>query len=158
MAGAKPGFTIKNWFPIFILNSQITLFGNPFFEKTFITELNHQTSLKKNGYKPNPEREALWKSEFFKSFPLTVIAAGHYLSQQQVEKLFDVKKSADHSLPHNKLIIYRSDSRKIIHTRQLSNEVSDFLLKRIVDEMILWYIQQQWIAILENSDTKSDTL
>ena len=79
-----------------ILNKPL---GNSFFEKTFITELNHQTSLKKRGYKPNPHREGMWKSEFFKSFPVTVLAAGNYLSQKQVEKLFNVKKTVDYSQP-----------------------------------------------------------
>lgn len=112
--------------------------ANPFFEKCFISELNHKVSKKSLGYQKNLKREKLWSFSFFTNFPIIILAAGSYVEQKDIERLFEVKFSKDLSEPYRKLVVYKSlnTERTLIHTRQLSSGVSDKLLYKIVSQVI----------------------
>ncbi|WP_281777637.1 hypothetical protein [Croceibacter atlanticus] len=112
---------------------------NPFFEKAFITELNHEVSSKSIGYRSNSEREKLWEHNFYRNFPLVLLSVGNYIKSKDVERLFDVKMEKDLSQPYKKLIVFKNNNtgKIVIQTRQLSSGVSDKLLKKIVKEFKL---------------------
>lgn len=109
---------------------------NPFFEKAFITELNHEVSRKKIGYRSNNEREKLWEYNFYRNFPMILLSVGNYIKSKDVERLFDVKKVKDLSQPYEKLKVFKNNNtgKIVIQTRQLSSGVSDTLLEKIVKE------------------------
>lgn len=98
-------------------------YPNSFFTKTFITEINHEVSKKKVGNQANPIRKNFMSHSFFKSFPMTIIAAGNYLSVQEIEERFDVQKTADLSQRYMKLQVFENQEqqRVVLSTRQFSN-------------------------------------
>jgi hypothetical protein len=98
-------------------------YHNSFFTKTFITEINHEVSKKKLKNQDNPKRKEFMSHRFFKSFPMTIIAAGNYLSVQEIEERFDVQKVADLSQRSMKLQVFENQEqqRVVLSTRQFSN-------------------------------------
>ena len=97
---------------------------NSFFTKTFITEINHEVSKKKVGNQANPIRKNFMSHRFFKSFPMTIIAAGNYLSDGEIEERFDVKRvPVDLSESNMKLQVFENQEqqRVVLSTRQFSN-------------------------------------
>lgn len=116
------------------LGQEKSVLGNPFFEKAFITELNHEVSKKKIGYRPNMEREKLWDFNFYKDFPNILLSVGNYIDVYDVERLFDVKFIKDISEPYQKLIVFKNEEtdKVLIQTRQLSSGVTNKLLKKII--------------------------
>lgn len=95
-----------------------------FFEHCFITEINSPVSKNQTGYKNNLEREILIQNEFYRNFPVIIMAAGDY-ANEKIENLFDVihsKKDSD-SKPHQRFEVYYSKDKKrvLVNTRQLSN-------------------------------------
>lgn len=111
-----------------ITNSAIK---NSFFEKAFISELNHTTSRTRRGYKPHLEREMIWGKRFFSDFPVVILATGDYISKKKIQELFSVTHKKNLSVPYKKLEIYKSPFRVLINTRQLSNGVSNELINRV---------------------------
>jgi len=99
-------------------------YPNSFFTMAFITEINHEVSKKKVGNQANPTRKNFMSHSFFKSFPMTIIAAGNYLSDEEIEERFDVKRiPGDLSEPNMKLQVFENQEqqRVVLRTRQLSN-------------------------------------
>ena len=99
-------------------------YSNSFFTKTFITEINHEVSKKKVGNQANPIRKNFMSHRFFKSFPMTIIAAGNYLSDGEIEERFDVKRvPGDLSESNMKLQVFENQEqqRVVLSTRQFSN-------------------------------------
>lgn len=96
---------------------------NSFLTQTFITEVNHRVSSKKTGNERNAERVTFMTHDFFKSFPMTIIAAGDYLKSEEIENQFDVELVADLTEPYRKLMIFENikQHRILINTRQFSN-------------------------------------
>ena len=96
---------------------------NSFLLEAFITELNHSVSPTKLGNERNPERVSFMSHDFYKSFPMTIIAAGNYLEEDEIENQFDVKFVKNISAPHRKLVVYENSVHKriLINTRQFSN-------------------------------------
>lgn len=116
--------------------SKKSILANPFFEKAFITELNHEVSNKSLGYRQNNEREKLWEYDFYRNFPLILLSVGSYIKTADVEKIFDVKKVKDISQPREKLKVFKNTKtgKILVQTRQLSSGVSDKLLEKIIRE------------------------
>ena len=95
-----------------------------FFEHSFITEINTVVSKTQKGYSPDKERNFILHHSFFKNFPITILATGHYLKMEEIENIFDVKYSKVDSDSKNylKFAVYRSADKKriLINTRQMS--------------------------------------
>lgn len=95
-----------------------------FFQHCFITELNTTTSKRQMGFKDCDERELLIKNQFYKSFPITILATGSYVKKERIESLFDVKHSKENSdsQKYKKFEVYYSQNKEriLINTRQLS--------------------------------------
>lgn len=108
-----------------------------FLNSTFISEINYVPSRISQIKKfDDSTRIELLKSNFFKSFKITVLACGNYLKKEQIEDIFDVKFFIDKSEKRAKLIVYKNEERILINTRQLSMDVKNEYLKRISDLII----------------------
>lgn len=86
------------------------------------------------------ERKSLFKLDFFRSFPVVIIASGHYAKNHDfdIEEVFDVKFTGETKFISNSWynIHYSSDNKRIVlHTRQLSNAVENALLEAIQSEI-----------------------
>lgn len=119
-----------------------------FHEKVFISELNQESAkysyliAKETREDSINKRMSLFESNFFREFPITIVAVGHYVRDFNVnlEELFGVKFDQHKSLDRsnglkNEYINIHFDSilkptRLLIHTNQLSM-VSNELIKRI---------------------------
>ena len=105
---------------------------NPFFQKAFITEVNHLPSKTSENKKGFEERLKFLKHPFYRNFPVIILACGDYLSRTKITKTFDLEFESDkHSIAHNKFITYRNNeqNRLLIHTRQLSNSLKNELVR-----------------------------
>lgn len=97
---------------------------NSFLNEAFITEVNHCVSNRKKGNERNPDRVKFMSQDFYRKFPMTIIAAGDYLDTEEIEFMYDVKfVKPSLSEPHRKLEIYENEMNKrvLINTRQFSN-------------------------------------
>ena len=79
------------------------------------------------------KRKELLKMAFFKSFPITIVAAGSYPKDYEIdlEDIFDVKYVGETQFigEHWYNVHISTDSKRIlIHTRQLSGAITDDLL------------------------------
>lgn len=120
-----------------------------FQKEFFITELNDLPS-KKSFNRPRlnelrkefiTQRKDLFNLPFFKSFPATIIATGHYPKEYDfnIEKLFNVKwtgkteKIGDawYNLHHG----IENKNRVVIHTRQLSTSVTNDLINALSEKL-----------------------
>lgn len=110
-----------------------------FFKNFFTTELNVNRAARskdaaKDGMQQRKE-EFFGNTEFIRQFPVTVLACGPYICQKEIETLFKVvfdKKYPDDDTPNPQAFWahYNPDRTKlVIHTRQLSSNVTDTLLK-----------------------------
>lgn len=86
------------------------------------------------------ERQPLFKLNFFRSFPVVIIASGHYPRDYKfdIEDVFQVKYTGTTEIVGNSWYnLHNSDDNKriVIHTRQLSNGVEDVLLEEIGEEV-----------------------
>jgi len=115
-----------------------------FQKEFFLSELNDLPSKKSfNLIKLNEfrnqfinKRKDLFKKDFFKSFPVVIIAAGHYPVDFNfnIEEIFDVKWIGETTKVGNAWynIHFNEDKTRIlIHTRQLSTSVSNDLIEAI---------------------------
>lgn len=114
-----------------------------FFEHCFITEINSPVSKSQLGYKENEERETLIQKEFYKNFPIVIMATGKY-ANNKIENLFDVihSKEDSDSQSQKRFEVYYSNDRKrvLVNTRQLSNfrfngEQIDSYFQKIADKV-----------------------
>jgi len=90
------------------------------------------------------KRKQLFKMDFFKLFPVTIIAAGHYPRDYgfDIESIFDVKfvgKTNMVGKDYFNIHLSSDHNRILIHTRQLSMGVTDELIKAIAKECISHY-------------------
>lgn len=117
-----------------------------FQKEFFITELNDLLAKKDYNFKRLKElkkdfiskRENLFREDFFRSFPVVIIASGHYSRDFSfdIEDVFDVEYigkpteigNSWYNLHHSK---DGSKKRLLIHTRQLSTSVSSELTKEL---------------------------
>lgn len=93
-----------------------------FLERTFITEINHKVALQQMGYQNDTLRKAFLNQDFFKNFPVTILAIGGYLKSEAIKDWFEVDFIEDHSQPYRKLLVYKSQDSKrlVLQTRQMS--------------------------------------
>lgn len=114
-----------------------------FHEDCFLSELNENTSkysneqvdiLRKESIK---KRGTLFKQDFFRSFPIVIMACGHYSRDYgfDIEDVFQVKWQGE-TIPVNRKwynVHYSAQhDRILIHTNQLS-VISNQLLEKIAD-------------------------
>lgn len=112
--------------------------NNSFLQRTFISEINHSPSKYSQGYESNEIseiRKEFLKIEYFQNFPVIILACGNYMNCEKIRERFLVNFDSDKSLPGQKLIIYKSDKRIIIHTRQLSMNIKPELFSNIAAEI-----------------------
>jgi len=93
-----------------------------FLEKSFISEINHIVAKNQRGNQRDEIREIFLKQDFFKNFPVTILAIGSYLKSDAIKDWFEVDFSQDLSQPYRKLLVYRSRDckRLVLQTRQMS--------------------------------------
>ncbi len=122
-----------------------------FHEKCFITELNSATA--EYSHLVNVEernnsiekRQDLLTHSFYQSFPIVIIAVGHYVRDFNIDiqNLFKVKFNAEiGTIPVSKtnyINLHYDDlanpSRIVIHTNQLSINITDILLDQLEDKI-----------------------
>lgn len=111
-----------------------------FHNNFFLTEMNDSPAKFTNEADKSgiPSRKLLFKeSKFFQSFPVVVLACSNYINGSEIEDIFNV--TYDKQYGDNKQLFwthYNSDrSKLVIHTRQLSTNVSDQLLIDIANEI-----------------------
>ena len=86
------------------------------------------------------ERKPLFAMPFFKEFPIVIVAANDYPRRYHIdlEQTFNVKWEGKPIEVGNKnqynLHFSKDNKRTLIHTRQLSNEVSNELITAIANE------------------------
>ena len=119
-----------------------------FQKEFFITELSDYPT--KESYKDKEiealrqqsieERKPLFALPFFKEFPIVIVAAGHYPKRYKfdMQQIFDVQWEGKPIKVGEKywynLHFSKDNKRILIHTRQLSNRVSDELIVAIANE------------------------
>ena len=119
-----------------------------FHEQAFISELNQvtgpysKTIPKEIRKKSINERKELFKEPFFRQFPITIVAVGHYIKEfdLDLEKIFDVEYDFEKSQLYSDGLIkefinihfdsINKPTRLLIHTNQLSM-VSNELVFRL---------------------------
>lgn len=111
-----------------------------FHNNFFLTEMNDSPSkFTKDANKSGiPNRKQFFKeSEFFQNFPVIILACSNYISGKEIEEIFNV--NFDKQYGNRKQLFwthFNTDKTKlVIHTRQLSTNVSDDLLKEIAKEV-----------------------
>ena len=112
-----------------------------FHNNFFLTEMNSAPAkFTKDADKSGiPNRKKVFKeSDFFQNFPVVILACSNYISGNEIEEIFNVK--FDKQIGNEKQLFwthYNADKTKlVIHTRQLSTNVSDKLLIEIANEII----------------------
>ena len=119
-----------------------------FQKEFFITELSDYPT--KESYKDKEiealrkqsieERKPLFALPFFKEFPIVIVAAGHYPKRYKfdMQQIFDVQWEGKPIKVGEKywynLHFSKDNKRILIHTRQLSNRVSNELIAAIANE------------------------
>jgi len=117
---------LKNIYP------QIQKNENEFLDYTFLSEINFEPSkLSKIKAFNNLERIELLKNDYYKSFNVVICACANYLTDNQIEEIFDVEFDSDLSKPNEKLKIFKTENRVLINTRQLSMNIKNDYLSRI---------------------------
>lgn len=100
-------------------------FSKSFFSKCFLSEISHVPSRYSKGYIGFAQREDFLQNQFFKKFPIVIIAASGYLSKKKIKVLFDAEYTKDIHLGQNKrgpftAHLFESSQQHIIVCRQLS--------------------------------------
>jgi hypothetical protein len=111
-----------------------------FHNNFFLTEMNSSPAkftrdADKSGI-PNRKR-FLKESDFFQNFPIVILACGNYIKGNEIEDIFNVSFDKQRGVQKKQLFWthYNSDKTKlVIHTRQLSSDVSGDLLIEIANE------------------------
>jgi hypothetical protein len=110
--------------------------NNSFLKCNFLSEVNHRpSSVSENVTFTDNQRINFLSHDFYKTFKVIILACGNYLSKEDIEKLFEVSFETDNSKPRERLVIYRNraSNRKVIHTRQLSMDISNTYLENIAE-------------------------
>lgn len=82
-------------------------------------------------------KESFFNSDFIQDFPIVILACGNYIIGSEITKTFNVHFTEEKGTDRQKYWIHwNSDKTKlVIHTRQLSANVSDDLLLGIANEV-----------------------
>lgn len=124
-----------------------------FQKEFFITELNDLPAkkdykfqkLKELKNKFITERQNLFNLPYFKSFPVVIIASGHYSRDFNfdIEKTFEVEWDKETKISNSTWYnLHKSSDEKrlVIHTRQLSNRVSNIFIDDM-SELVKEFLQ-----------------
>lgn len=115
-----------------------------FLDYSFITELS-QICLPNSNYLKNNDltkesiekRKSLFKKDFFRKFPIVIMACGHYPKKFNfdIEDIFDVKWTGETTIlsKGNYYNVHYGKSKILIHTRQVSIGVTNQLLFEIAE-------------------------
>lgn len=110
--------------------------NNAFLQHAFLSEINHEPSrYSKTQVFNNVNRLNFLKNPFYQSFKYTILGCGNYLSYETIESTFDLTFYADHSMPRQKLVIFKKNNRKLVLTRQLSMDVSNEFISKLVEHL-----------------------
>lgn len=116
-----------------------------FHNNFFLTEMNSAPAkFTKDADKSGiPNRKKVFKeSDFFQNFPIVILACSNYINGNEIEEIFNVK--FDKQIGNEKQLFWthhNADKTKlVIHTRQLSTNVSDKLLIEIAKEIRFFLI------------------
>ncbi|KGO92233.1 hypothetical protein [Flavobacterium subsaxonicum] len=120
-----------------------------FEERFFTTEMNDNPAKKNSEAKKRKDfkfnlqnrKDTFFKENFIQDFPVTILACSDYIKNtgkiREIDTMFDVTypgdekgKHADYSRGNSFYLHYNEDQSKlVIHTRQLSNNVDDKMLQ-----------------------------
>jgi hypothetical protein len=116
-----------------------------FQEDFFITEMSDLPSKttglaqRKKEFKEKLKhrKESLFKTEFIQNFPIVVLACSNYINGEEICDIFNVNYIEEKGIPRQKFWIHSNSdkSKLVIHTRNLSTDVSDKLLNDIAFEI-----------------------
>ncbi|MHC5310993.1 hypothetical protein ACYSNM_13190 [Myroides sp. LJL116] len=119
-----------------------------FHEKAFITEFSDESAQyskdtnKKNRQQSLTQRQEFLRDDFYQSFPVVIIAAGHYVRDHKIniEKIFNVKYQKMISIGKTNYINIHFDDlenpkKLVIHTNQLSMGVSRDLIEELAKQI-----------------------
>lgn len=111
-----------------------------FHNNFFLTEMNSSPSkFTKNANKSTiPNRKEFFKAnDFFQNFPVIILACSNYISANEIENIFDVKFDKQYGVGKQLFWTHynKEKTKLVIHTRQLSTNVSDNLLTEISNEV-----------------------
>lgn len=128
---------------IFPKNKCTEKYEHNFQERFFITEMSELNSkISRKAQSKNEFKEALKKRkdeflthEFIKKFPVIVFACSNYISGKEIEKIFDVKFAAPKGDGKQLYWTHFNNDKLVIHTRQLSSNVSNNLLIEMANEI-----------------------
>lgn len=118
-----------------LLNIDLVTENSSFLKHAFISEINHEPSKYSKIKKFDSQtRLDFLSNDFYKSFKTTILGCGNYLSNEKIKAVFNVEldNTSDHSEPRKKLIVFKNGNRKLILTRQLSMDVSNEFIAKIV--------------------------
>lgn len=120
-------------------------FNIDFQEKSFISEISILPSKttskaqKKESFKESLQhrKKTFLTSDFIQKFPIVILACGNYINGDEITSIFDVSFIREEGTPRQKYWIhYNKDKTKlVIHTRQLSANISKELLRGIANEV-----------------------
>lgn len=117
-----------------------------FQENFFITEMSilpsktTKEAQKKSDFQSElgERKETFLKSDFIQNFPIVILACGDYINGEELTKIFKVQFTEQKGTKRQHYWIHKSSSKKpklVIHTRQLSGNVSNELLIGIANEI-----------------------
>lgn len=102
------------------------VYENSLFFHCFMSEINFIPSKYSQGYKLSPIRKNFLSQEFYKQFPLVIIGAKGYLTQEDIMGIFSAKciasnkKIGDNKSREITIDIFENQIQKIILCNQLS--------------------------------------
>lgn len=116
-----------------------------FQERFFIAEMNENPSKrtsdaqKKSDFKLNLQirKKALLNTKFIQDFPVVVLACSDYINGNEICSYFNVDYIEEKGSGRQRFWIHRNtdNSKLVIHTRQLSANVSNELLSGMAEEI-----------------------
>jgi len=143
----KEGHTWRKYQKLYNL-----IFGNQgenvinFQENFFITEMSvlpskttKEAQKKKTfNFKLTKRKESFFRTEYIQKFPIIILACGNYINGKELTDIFNVKFIERKGTERQYYWIHRNCSENpklVIHTRQLSANVSNDLLNGIAKEI-----------------------
>lgn len=111
-----------------------------FHNNFFLTEMNNAPAKYAKFTNTNgvQNRKLFFKeSDFFQNFQVVILACGNYINGEEIEDIFNVSFDKQYGIDKQLFWThYNSNKTKlVIHTRQLSMNVSDDLLKEIANQV-----------------------
>lgn len=114
-----------------------------FQEQFFITEMSvlpsktTKEAQKKDEFKIKlkERKEIFLKTKFIQDFPIVILACGDYINGKELTDIFKVDFIEQKGTERQHYWIHRNKNKLVIHTRQLSANVSNDLLSGIANEI-----------------------